>query len=79
MPEATDEHEAQAHVERTVVRSAMSDDIGGMLWVSAACGVFAGLFLGGSAGTLVGASHLEHHEHAVRERERHQREAAISR
>ena len=56
-----------------------TDGVGGMLLVGAACGVFAGLFLGGSAGTLIGASHLEHHEHEVRARERRQREAAISR
>lgn len=39
--------------------------LGPMLLVGAGCGVFAGIFLGGWAGTLVGASKLEHHEHAT--------------
>ena len=34
-----------------------------MLAVAAACGVFAGMFLGGCAGALAGARGLEHVEH----------------
>jgi protein-S-isoprenylcysteine O-methyltransferase Ste14 len=37
--------------------------LGPMLLVGAGCGLFAGIFLGGWAGTLVGALKLEHHEH----------------
>ena len=37
--------------------------LGPMLAVGAVCGIFAGCFLGGSAGMLVGASKLEHFEH----------------
>ena len=33
-----------------------------MLWVGLGCGVFAGLFLGGSAGALAGSAALEHYE-----------------
>jgi hypothetical protein len=39
------------------------EPLGPMLVVGAACGMFAGLFLGGWAGSLVGAAKLEHHEH----------------
>lgn len=39
---------------------------GAMMLTGAACGVFAGIFLGGWAGAVVGASYLEHHEHATR-------------
>jgi fatty acid desaturase len=42
--------------------------LGPMLAVGAGCGVFAGMFLGGWAGALVGASQLEHHEHDIRPR-----------
>jgi hypothetical protein len=37
--------------------------LGPMLAVGAACGVFAGIFLGGWAGTVVGALRLERYEH----------------
>jgi len=36
-----------------------------MLFVGLGCGVFAGIFLGGWAGALIGASKLEHYEHAI--------------
>lgn len=38
--------------------------LGPMLLVGAGTGMFAGIFLGGCAGTLVGALKLEHHEQA---------------
>ena len=40
-------------------------NFGPMLLVGAGCGVFAGIFLGGWAGTLAGAARLEHHEHEI--------------
>ena len=40
-------------------------NFGPMLLVGAGCGVFAGIFLGGWAGTLIGASKLEHHEREI--------------
>ncbi len=39
--------------------------LGPMLAVGAACGVLAGVFLGGWAGTLVGSGMLEDAEHAT--------------
>ncbi len=41
-------------------------DLAPMLAVGAGCGVFAGIFLGGWAGTLIGAAALEHVEHEQR-------------
>jgi len=43
-----------------------SGSAGGMMVTGAACGAFAGIFLGGWAGAVVGAIELEHHEHATR-------------
>jgi hypothetical protein len=40
-------------------------ELGPMLLAAAGCGIFAGMFLGGWVGTLIGASKLEHHEHAT--------------
>jgi hypothetical protein len=39
--------------------------LGPWLLMGAGCGVFAGLFLGGWAGTMVGVGRLEAHEHAT--------------
>lgn len=39
------------------------EGFGPMIWVGAVCGAFAGIFLGGWAGMLIGALRLEHHEH----------------
>ena len=39
--------------------------LGPVVLVGAGCGVFAGIFLGGCAGALSGATALEHAEHAT--------------
>jgi hypothetical protein len=36
--------------------------LGPMLWVGAGIGMFAGVFFGGSAGSMIGARALERHE-----------------
>ena len=46
-----------------VAMSGAAPSRGPMLLVGAGCGLFAGIFLGGWAGSLVGAGRLEHHEH----------------
>ena len=38
---------------------------GAMIWVGIVTGIVAGIFLGGCAGTLAGARHLEHYEHSL--------------
>lgn len=50
----------------TIALAGKGWSLGPMLAVGAGCGIFAGIFLGGWAGTLVGAMKLEHFEHESR-------------
>jgi hypothetical protein len=49
-----------------VALAGSGERLGPMLWVGAGIGMFAGVFFGGSAGSMVGTRALERHEEQER-------------